>query len=138
MIFATFFITYLTFPSLILSNKMPFLDRAHDWSDKLYAVALLCLLNIGMSYLGSALGALVANCCCHIKMSGRACAIVLILELFLTSLIIVSVLTSESSWESWQAAVSLPSILLQALVHSLAATHFLTLKPTLRQVPLEF
>ena len=137
MIFATFFVTYLTFPSFILFNKMPFLWNTDDWSDKLYAVALLCLLNVGMSYMGSAFGALMANCC-NLRMSGRACAIVLILELFFTSLILTSVLTKESSWQVWQAAVCLPCILLQSFMHSLTTTHFLTLKPPLSQVPLEY
>ena len=103
MIFITFFITYLTFPSLILYNELPFLkahDKENDWTQKLYTAALLGLVNVGMCYMGSALGTLMANCY-KFKMSGWTCIFFVTLELVFTGMILASVLTTKELDQVW-------------------------------------
>ena len=73
-----------------------------------------------------------------LKMSNQTCFICILLELILTGLILASVLTTKHSDKSWQAALSLPAIMTQGFVHSMTATHFLTMKPALSEVPLEY
>ena len=121
MIFITFFIAYLTFPSIILYNKLPFkLNQSKDLQSRLYEGALIGLVNVGSCYLGSGLGVLVTNCC-SLRMSNKTCVVALLLELVLTTVIIYGALFRGDDWHD---ALSLSAIMLLWFIHSLIASRF--------------
>ena len=68
MIFCSNFITYLSFPSIIIYNRLPyFSDHPHGNDNgsrelkQMYDASMISLVNIGSFYIGVFLGSIYAN-----------------------------------------------------------------------------
>ena len=126
MIFSTYFITYLCFPSIIIFKKLPGGLQKGDEDQRvaLYKAAMVGIINVGVFYLSASIGAILATCWHRSEtMSNTACILVTILKLFISGTVIYLVLYQEADDPIIQV-VCLVTMFTLGLLHSFVATHF--------------